>query len=126
VVSFPQVSPPKSCIKLFPPRKHYIAVHLILLNFITGTIVGEEYRLWSSSLWSFLHSCYFAPLGPHTPQHGYVENNFWEYELITTCRRTSVPSKWDRLETEHTTHQMIDNVNRLCPNNQHECVTDFF
>ena len=31
-------------------------VHLILLNFITQTILGEEYRSWSSSLCSFLHS----------------------------------------------------------------------
>ena len=30
--------------------------HLILLNFITWTILGEEYRSLSSSLCSFLHS----------------------------------------------------------------------
>jgi hypothetical protein len=30
--------------------------HIILLDFITRTIAGEEYRSWSSSLWSFLHS----------------------------------------------------------------------
>ena len=30
--------------------------HLILLVFITHTILGEEYRLFSSSLCSFLHS----------------------------------------------------------------------
>jgi hypothetical protein len=30
--------------------------HLILIDFITRTILGEEYRSWSSSLWSFLHS----------------------------------------------------------------------
>jgi hypothetical protein len=30
--------------------------HLILLDFITRTMLGEEYRSWSSSLRSFLHS----------------------------------------------------------------------
>jgi hypothetical protein len=28
----------------------------MLLDFITCTILGVEYRSWSSSLWSFLHS----------------------------------------------------------------------
>ena len=40
--------------------------HLILLNFITQTILGEEYRLLSPSLYSFLHSLVTSSLlGPH-------------------------------------------------------------
>jgi hypothetical protein len=36
--------------------------HLIILNFITRTIVGEKYRSLSSSLWSSLHSpCHLIP-----------------------------------------------------------------
>jgi hypothetical protein len=34
-----------------PIRATY-PTHLILLDFITRTILGEEYRSWSSSLWS--------------------------------------------------------------------------
>jgi len=41
-------------------------VHLILLNFITRTILGEEYRLLSSSLCSFLYSLITSSLlGPN-------------------------------------------------------------
>jgi hypothetical protein len=40
--------------------------HLILLNFITHTIVGEEYRSCSSWLWSFLYSpVTWSLLGPN-------------------------------------------------------------
>ena len=40
--------------------------HLIILNFITQTILGEEYRSLSSSLCSFLHSPVTSPsLGPN-------------------------------------------------------------
>ena len=40
--------------------------HLILLDFITRTILGEEYKSFSSSLCSFLHSpVTSSPLGPN-------------------------------------------------------------
>jgi len=53
VVSFPQVSLHTS---LFSPIRATCPAHLILLDVITRTILGEEYRSLSSSLCSFLHS----------------------------------------------------------------------
>jgi hypothetical protein len=41
---------------LSSPLSTTCPAHLILLDFITRTIVGKEYRSLSSSLWSFLHS----------------------------------------------------------------------
>jgi hypothetical protein len=38
------------------PARDTCHAHLILLDFIIRTTLGEEYRSWSSSLWSFLHS----------------------------------------------------------------------
>jgi hypothetical protein len=40
---------------ILSPTRATCPAHLILLYFITGTIVGE-YGSWSSSLWSFLHT----------------------------------------------------------------------
>ena len=36
-----------------------------LLDLITLTILNERYKLWSSSLWSLLHSLYAFLLGPN-------------------------------------------------------------
>jgi len=41
---------------LLSPIRATCPAHLILLNFITWTMLGEEYRSLSSSLCSFLHS----------------------------------------------------------------------
>jgi hypothetical protein len=40
---------------LVSPTRATCPAHLILLDFITRTIVGEQYRSWNA-LWSFLHS----------------------------------------------------------------------
>jgi hypothetical protein len=43
VISFPQVSPPKSCIHLFSPPTFFMTLHFILYGLIIGIIFGEEY-----------------------------------------------------------------------------------
>ena len=67
---FLQVYPPKPCVRLSPIRATCPA-HLILLNVITRTIFGEQYRSLSSSLCSFLHSpVTLVPLSPkYSPRH---------------------------------------------------------
>ena len=57
VVSLPQVFPPKPCITpLVSPIRSTFSAHLILLDFITRTILGEENSSLRSSLCSFPHS----------------------------------------------------------------------
>ena len=72
---------PKWSVSLrFPPKKTYIChfppicatcpTHLITLDLISRTILGENYRSLTSSICSFLHSRYLFPLRPkYSPQH---------------------------------------------------------
>ena len=39
--------------------------HFNLLDLITLTVLGESYKLWSSSLWNLLHSPFLSLLGPN-------------------------------------------------------------
>jgi len=52
VVPFPHVSPPNPCTRLSPTSATYPA-HLILLDFISRTILCKQYRSLSSSLCSW-------------------------------------------------------------------------
>jgi len=53
------------------PHRRYMTHHLILLDFTTRTILVEQYRSFSSSLFCLLHSpCHLIPLKPkNSPQH---------------------------------------------------------
>jgi hypothetical protein len=57
MASFPQASPPTPCAHLYPPP---YAPHALPISFVLilppRTILGKEYRSFSSSLCSFLHS----------------------------------------------------------------------
>ena len=65
--------------------------HLIILHFITRTIFGEQYRSFSSSLCSFLHSpCHLVPLRPkYSPQHPILKH--LQPTFFPHCKRPSFP-----------------------------------
>jgi len=62
VVSFPQVSPSKPLIHFSPPTIRATCPAHLILDFITRTIFGEEYRSLIYSLCIFLQSPISAPL----------------------------------------------------------------
>jgi len=90
VFSFAQVSPPKPCIQLsFSPVRATFPAHPIL-DFITCTIIGEQYRSFSISLCSFLHSPVTSSfLGPNI--------------LLNTLRLRSSLSVSDQVSHPHKT-----------------------
>ena len=56
MVSILQFSPPKPCIRLpSPPYALHAQPISFFSFFITRSLLGEEYRSLSSSLYSFLH-----------------------------------------------------------------------
>jgi hypothetical protein len=55
------------------PTHATCTVHLILLDLITLTILGKEYRLWSS-LCSFLHDVFLPFRSKYPPQNPVLKN----------------------------------------------------
>ena len=95
---FPQVSPPKLCIRLSTIRGTCPA-HLILLDFITRTIFGEQYRSLSSSLCNFLHS----PVTPSLLCQNILPNTLFS-DNLSLCSALNVSDQF---------HTHIKNAGRL-------------
>jgi len=73
---------------LTSPMRATRPAHLILLDFITRTILGDEYRTLSSTLCSFLYSRYLIPLRPkYSPQHPILKHP--QPTFLTQCQRPS-------------------------------------
>ena len=90
-VLFPSEFPTKTLhTPLLSPIRATCSAQFILLDFITRTILGEEYRSFSSSLCSFLHSPVTSSLlGPNTyfPQHLFLRHP--QPAFLPQCQRPS-------------------------------------
>ena len=73
---------------LFSPIWATCPAHHILLDFITRTILGEEYKPFGSSLCNRLHSRYFIPpRSKYSPQHHILKHP--QLPFLPCCQRPS-------------------------------------
>src|SRR5215510_4703773 len=87
MASFPQVSPPTPCAPTCP-------AHLILLDLTTCTILGEEYRSFSSPLCNVLHSPVTSSLlGPNTLLNTLFSNTLSLCSCLSVSDQVSHPYK---------------------------------
>jgi hypothetical protein len=92
---FPSGFPTKT---LYTPLSYRIRAtcpnHLILLDIITRTIMGEEYWSWSSSLWSFLYSPVTSShLGPNILLNAVFSNTLILRSSLNVSDQVSHPYK---------------------------------
>jgi len=92
---FPSGLPTKTLYTpLLSPIRATCPAHLILLYFITRTILGERYRSLSFSLCSFLHSpVTLSLLGPNIPLNTLFSNTLSLCSFLNVSDQVSHPYK---------------------------------